>query len=325
MRPKVSIIIPFKEMNSVVWNCISRCLKLNYDNFNIILLPDGEIRLPIKDKRIKMMPTGKVHPSIKRNKAIFSIESEYFASIDSDAYPHKDWIKNSMPYFKDEDVAAVGGPNLTKHKAKPQEVAANSIVYSELGMNTAYFLKIYKHGSYLFKEIPSSNLILKAKALKEIKGYDDRFLTGEDTILGIALRRAGYKIIFSESVIVHHRRRPLFMPHLNRIFLQAQDKALILKKVFSFDSLIFFIPTSSIFILIFGFIFSIFDQHIRILYVALLFTYMLLVLRECFKQKSIVSVLVLIGLPLTHIVYGLGFLKGILIKKRYQNKNINKI
>ena len=37
---KVSIIIPFKEETDYLNECISHCQNLDYDNFEIILLPD---------------------------------------------------------------------------------------------------------------------------------------------------------------------------------------------------------------------------------------------------------------------------------------------
>lgn len=40
-NPKVSIIIPLKEYNSYIEECIRHCLELDYPDFEIIVLPDN--------------------------------------------------------------------------------------------------------------------------------------------------------------------------------------------------------------------------------------------------------------------------------------------
>ena len=64
MDPKVSIIIPCKDIDAQTSECIDTCRNLDYDNFEIIVLPDD-----------------------KRNIGAKNSTGEYLAFIDSDAYP----------------------------------------------------------------------------------------------------------------------------------------------------------------------------------------------------------------------------------------------
>ena len=94
---KVSIIIPCKKIESMTEKCIKKCLKLNYDNFEIIVLPDKvneEILKKFSDKKIRIISTRNVKPSFKRNLGMKKANGEFFAFIDSDAYPKKTWLKN---------------------------------------------------------------------------------------------------------------------------------------------------------------------------------------------------------------------------------------
>ncbi|VVB91313.1 Glycosyl transferase family 2 [uncultured archaeon] len=91
MNHIVSIIIPCKEIDPFTIECIKRCKELDYENFEIIVLPDHE-SLPIQ--RIKIIPTGEVSPGRKRNLGIAYSDGKYLAFIDNDAYPRKDWLKN---------------------------------------------------------------------------------------------------------------------------------------------------------------------------------------------------------------------------------------
>jgi len=321
MEPKVSIIIPFKAIDDHVKECIDKCLKLNYTNYDIILLPDKALNRGFlkKSKKIKSIPTGAIHPSEKRNKAILSLNSEFFASIDSDAYPKEDWLKNAIPLFENKKIAAVGGPNLAPNNASIKELAAIDVIYGRLGVQSAYYIKPYIQFKDISecKELASSNLILRASSVKKIKGYKSNLRTGEDSILGNELRKRGYKILYSNKVIVYHHRRPLFRPHLKRIFSQSKDKAIVIKKQFSMKSIIFFIPPLFVLFLLIGFILSILSITILIIYASILFIYFIIVLLESLKSKKTITVLlVLVGIPLTHITYGLGFLEGLFLKKR---------
>ena len=109
----VSIIIPCKEINSFTKKCIENCLNLDYEDFEIIVLPDSFKNEIKKNKKLKIVKTGNVKPAAKRNKGMKLAKGNFFAFIDSDAYPEKDWLKNAIKYFKDEKIGIVGGPNLT--------------------------------------------------------------------------------------------------------------------------------------------------------------------------------------------------------------------
>ena len=64
MSAKVSIIIPCKCIDDYTKQCIEYCKELDYNDFEIIVLPDVEAE-PIADVRI--IPTGAVTPGKKRN------------------------------------------------------------------------------------------------------------------------------------------------------------------------------------------------------------------------------------------------------------------
>lgn len=95
MNPKVSIIIPCKDIDELTSESIDMCSQLDYDNFEIIV------------------STG-----------------EFLAFIDSDAYPQKDWLKNAVRYFSDPEVAAVGGHGVTPDEDPVLQKAGGFILSS---------------------------------------------------------------------------------------------------------------------------------------------------------------------------------------------------
>lgn len=108
--PLVSIIIPCKEIDDYTRECIEYCKKLNYNNYEIIVLPDYSTE---NIEGVKVIQTGDATPGRKRNIGIENAKGELCAFIDSDARPREDWLKNAVKYFKDPEVVAVGGPGIT--------------------------------------------------------------------------------------------------------------------------------------------------------------------------------------------------------------------
>jgi len=311
MAARVSIMIPFKTVDAEVRKCIAEILKMDFEDFEIILLPDAPLEEQFPKSRVVV--TGPVVPALKRNKAIFSAESEFLASIDSDAYPAKDWLSEALPLFEDETVCAVGGPNLIPPEASVLEKAAHDITYSRLGLATAYHKKKYKPGLSEAKELASSNLILRRSDVLKTKGYNTTRLTGEDSVLCFDLTRAtGKKIISSPRVRVYHSRHRLFGPHLRKTFLQAKDKVRVLLTPFELRNIIYFVPALFVLYLVAGILLSFVSPWIFRVFVVSLAAYFLLVVFDSLRSRSVLrTLLFLVGLPLTHIAYGLGYIWGV--------------
>lgn len=309
--PKIAIMIPFKKMDKYVKECIDHCLQLDYSDFEIFLLPD----YPMKEKfpKTRIIPTGPVFPAEKRNIAMLNTDAKIVASIDSDAYPRKDWLKNAAPYFEDKSVAAVGGPNKIPRNATLREIASIKVVYSKLGILIGYYLKKYGKNSYLCKELASSNLLLRKNFIQKIGSYCTELPTGEDSILCFDILHKNKKIVYATDVVVYHHRRELFMPHLRRVFQQSKDKAKIIKKYpLDVDKCVYFLPSLFLLGLFFGPILSALHMVFLILYLAAIVVYFLIILSEIIMQKNYrVALMMIPGIFFSHLSYGAGFLYGL--------------
>ena len=91
MDPKVSIIIPCKDIDAQTCECIDSCMQLDHDNFEIIVLPDDHSK---GAGDTKITATGAVSPGRKRNIGAKNSTGEFLAFIDSDAYPRRDEHKS---------------------------------------------------------------------------------------------------------------------------------------------------------------------------------------------------------------------------------------
>lgn len=308
---KVSIIIPFKNLNDYVKECIEKCLDLDYKNFEMLLLPDFSIKANFKKARI--IPTGRVKPSLKRNIGVSKSSGRICAFIDSDAYPEKNWIKNALKQFK-KDVGIVGGPNILPENDNIWQKASDDILSSAIGAGP-FSLRYKSEREKTVKEIPSCNFLIKKSLFNKAGGFDTSVLTAEDSKLCFQVSNLGKSIVYSPDVIVYHHRRPLFMPHFKQMWIYGRDKAFILKRFFSANKLYYFLPSFFVLFLIFGFLLS-FNPFFEIvylknIYLAFITLYIVIILITSILKSLKRFVLIFPGMILTHISYGLGFLYGL--------------
>jgi cellulose synthase/poly-beta-1,6-N-acetylglucosamine synthase-like glycosyltransferase len=62
-NPMISIIIPCKKIDNYTRECIEYCKKLNYDSYEIIVLPDNSNE---NIEGVNIIPTGNVTPGKKK-------------------------------------------------------------------------------------------------------------------------------------------------------------------------------------------------------------------------------------------------------------------
>ena len=309
----VSIIIPFKSVEKELKECLEHCRKLDSQNFEIILLPDSKIKE--KFPKARVFETGKVKPSVKRNLGIKKAKGSVLAFIDSDAYPARDWLSKALPLFKDEKVAIVGGPNITKPSDSLLEKASGEVFASFAG--SGVFATRYEKGMvFEIDDLPSCNLLVRKKDLTENKlKFDEQLLTAEDSKMCFELKALGKKIVFSPEVIVYHHRRKLFIPHLKQVWNYGRDKALLLKENFSPKRIYYLLPLAIVLYTATGIIVSLFNDFLKFLFIATMIIYLLIAAFSSVLKNWNHSPLVFPGIVLTHYTYGIAFIYGLLKSK----------
>ena len=271
----ISIIIPVKQINNYIYESITHFLKMNYSDFEVIIYPDYienknivekdyELKLVKRydnnlceyqlylDSRFRFIETGNLTPGEKRDLAMLHAKGEYFAFIDDDAYPHKDWLINAIEILKDETVGGVGGPAITAPSDNIFEVGSGKVYESYLccgNLKYRYVPGIKKD----VDDIPSVNLIIKREIFEKIGGFNSKFYPGEDTKLCLEIIKLGKKLVYDPNTLVYHHRRSLYKEHLKQIKNYATHRGLFVKKYpqTSFK-LKYFVPSFFVMGLFFG-------------------------------------------------------------------------
>jgi len=308
-EPLVSIIVPCRLVDGYTRECISYCKKLDYPRFEVILLPDFAVEVI---EGVRVIPTGAVSPGVKRNIGVKNAVGQFCAFIDSDAYPRSDWLTKALKYFVDADVGGVGGPGLTPARDGFMQKAGGYVLSSFMVGSLASRYKT--EGCFESDDIHSCNFVARKSVIEAAGGWDEKYWPGEDTLMCLAIRRLGKKLVEASDVVVYHHRRPLFRAHLKQVSRFGEHRGFFAKK-FPENSvnLTYFFPSLLVISFFAGAVISLFFPVFAYVVLLGVVAYMVLSLVAAALQVSNAKMLfaVWLGIIVTHIVYGAFFLSGL--------------
>ncbi len=282
-QPVVSIIVACKAIDQYVLQCIDETKKLDFQSYEVIVLPDSENGL--RDRGVIVIPTGPIAPSEKRNIGAEKSKGEILAFLDGDAYPARDWLKNAVRHLQDNSIVAVGGPSLTPETDEIMQKASGEIFSSYIGSGPLS-LRNSKKNARKCDDLPSVNLLVRRGSFDRIGGFDSGFWPGEDTKFCRDLQglHRGY---FSKKFPENSRKITYFAPAALLLALPTSVALLFTHGILSVIALAFLGSYLSILLVSSGIV--------------------------GLRQKSaLLASVVFLGAIATHICYGAYFVKGLL-------------
>lgn len=270
---------------------------------------------------MRVIPTGEIAPPYKRDMGLSQARGEILAFIDDDAYPVKNWLSNAVKNFVDPKVAAVGGPAVTPNEDNLMQ-QASGLVYSSFVVGNIYAYRYVPKKRIEIEDYPTCNLLIRRQIMQQVGGFNVCFWPGEDTKVCLEItKKLHYKIIYDPEVLVYHHRRMLFIPHLKQIANYAVHRGYFVK-IFPETSFKFayFIPSIFIVSLILGAGLAWLFPGLRIAYLLFISLYLVIVLLSSLFKNIFLIPLVFLGSILTHLTYGVCFLKGLFLLKLKEEK-----
>ena len=313
--PLISIIIPCKTIDAYAIECIEYCKALEYQSLEILILPDQATDIGLDEVRV--IPSGLVGPAEKRDLGAGYAAGELLAFIDDDAYPEKFWLSGAVGHFGRQQVASVVGPAVTPGNDGLLQKASGYVYSSFLGSG-GYRLRYVPMGSQEVDDYPSCNFIIRKSVFEEVGGFSTEYWPGEDTKLCLDLtNHLNKKIVYDPKVLVYHHRRKLFRPHLKQIWNYAVHRGYFARTLPKTSRrLSYFLPSLFLIGVVFGIPLSFMHPAISIAFLSVLGMYACMALLSAVESRDMRLVpLVFFGIVSTHIVYGMGFMKGLLTRE----------
>ena len=264
---------------------------------------------------MRVIPTGDVTPPHKRDIGIKEAKGAIIAFLDDDAYPCKEWLRYAREDFRDEGVAAVGGPAVTAPSDSPRQ-QASGLVYSSVLVSARFTYRYVAGKRRPVEDYPSCNLLVRKDALDKLGGFKTSFWPGEDTKLCLDITRGLHKkIVYDPRVLVYHHRRPLFKGHLKQIANYALHRGYFVKK-YPATSLkpAYFAPSIFLVFLTAGALWVFFFDQFNVPYASMLLAYLTATLAGAYAVSRVDKGLIPLvwqGIILTHLTYGFFFIKGL--------------
>jgi len=292
---------------------------LQLDKYEIIVVDGGstdKTREIIKNYPVELIVDKNGSIAHGRNIGAEVSRGRYVAFIDADCIAEKSWLKKLMESIDecDDDVCAVGGPNLIFDGDPTFSKVIGYMQQTFFGSGGSP--QSYKISTSCYvSSIPNCNVLYRKEFVVKEK-YDDTLNVGEDCELNFRLRRKGYKFLYVPNVVVWHRRPSHIKEFTKKMFSYGEAAAKIMRKHKKIIRWYAILPPLLILALIFAYPFiGLFSQAIYVyefLIVAYLLGLIVSTAQVYRRQRIFLSLLTLMLLPLQHFSYGFGFLIGTL-------------
>jgi cellulose synthase/poly-beta-1,6-N-acetylglucosamine synthase-like glycosyltransferase len=326
----VSIIIPFQRVTPYLRETLDEIGSLHGIPFEVILLPDGAVgEEDLGGRRPypwRIVPTGTVSPAVKRDVGAKASRCRLLAFIDDDAYPAPDWLAKAVPYFEDDSVAAVGGPQLTPPGDGFWEKVSGATFLSPLnGTAVCRYWPCKKR--FFVDDWPSVNLIMRKEDFLAVGGFDSTYWPGEDTKLCLDLvEKLEKKIVYEPEALVYHHRRSGFFKHMKQVGNYGLHRGYFAKRLPATSlRLRYFMPSCFFLFVCFGWGLLLAGGVAGTTYRWLWLTYLGAI---CLSALGIyrklgdlrIAVATTPYLAATHFWYGWRFLKGLFLTQSLQSR-----
>jgi succinoglycan biosynthesis protein ExoA len=203
---EVSVIVPAHRLDET----LERCLRsLQAQTFpaarrEIIVVLDGigpgTFFEPF-DLRVVQAP--RLGPASARNRGVREAAGPLLAFTDSDCLVAPDWLEQLAGSLTEEDVAGVGGSQLS-----PADDSAFGQAVQRF-FEAISFVGGYTRAHARVREVahnPTCNAMIRRSAFEAVGGFAPGLWPGEDLDLDLRMRRRGYRLLYNPAARVHHYR-----------------------------------------------------------------------------------------------------------------------
>jgi len=161
----------------------------------------------------------------RRSEAVRRAEGDIVAFLEAGATPARNWLESTIPFFANEEIAAVVTANMTRGHGSLRERAAAAVAESRLGGGSHYFR--FTPGNLRFvHQFPATTALVRRSdllALDEAALHPHR--------LCAALDDRGRKVLYTPETVVVTRRPPLFRAHLEQIAASGRSRGDMIKEL----------------------------------------------------------------------------------------------
>jgi cellulose synthase (UDP-forming) len=227
------------EPVDVVEDTARAALQMEYPNFQIYILNDGYVAKKENWKEIEEMaerlgigcitrtiPGGAKAGNI--NHGLSKTKNPFFVIFDADHIPHKDFLREMMPYFADPKMGFVQSPQYYKN------YDVNYVTAGAWEQQQMFFGPICKGKNRLNAvTMCGTNMVIRREAILEVGGMCDTNIA-EDFVTGLFVHERGWKSAYVPKVLAEGLAPEDFLSYYKQQFRWARGS---LEVLFGFNPL----------------------------------------------------------------------------------------
>jgi biofilm PGA synthesis N-glycosyltransferase PgaC len=236
-RPMVSIIVPAKNEETVIARTIESILNQSYTNFELFVVVDNssddtyKIAKEFEQKDTRVKAFNRVDGKSKASALNFCFQKskgEIIATYDADTVLLKNTLENAvygMNYF---NVDVLQGYN--SYINREENIFTRLAVIDEILVKATLIGRTHLN---LFVPVAGSNQYFKRQVIKNIGGWNDKFLT-EDLESSVRISNARYKSAYLSSAKVlqetpasyseYFKQRTRWLRGYHQVFLHSKKR-----------------------------------------------------------------------------------------------------
>lgn len=270
-----------------------------------------------RDRLQVLLARGR-HPSVQRNLALRQATGEIVYFLDDDSLPASDTLRRAVGHFRRAEVVMVGGPNLCPATAPLLEQAFSRTMAAWLafGPSRARYWPVGAVRDSGEKELILCNLLARREPVLAEGGFDESLYPNEENALMDALQARGLKLVYDPAISVQRRPRPTLRAFIKMLLNYGRGRAEQFRLHPTLGSAINFVPPL---FLLYAAAFAFLSPLLRwpmALYALLVLAQALAItagrLRLCLPVAPLIV--------LTHLLYGLGFWRGLFTRPKRRKK-----
>lgn len=268
--------------------------------------------------RIEILVARGTQPSAQRNAAIRQARGDLIYFLDDDSMPGSGNLTHGTTEFEATSVKMLGGPNLCPPQAPALEQIFATVLscWLAFGPSRARYSRVGQMRDSSEKELILCNLLARREVLLELGGFDESLYPNEENALMDRIQSRGGRLLYSPDFYVYRRPRPTFKAFCRMLMTYGRGRAEQFRRHPTLGSVLNFAPPLFC-------VFLVALPWLGMLGKVIIGTYLGAVLLQMLAILPVVGLVkgaaVIPMIILTHILYGVGFWRGLFT--RFERRN----
>lgn len=195
------------------------------------------------DKLEIIVARGK-QPSVQRNAALRAAHGDLIYFLDDDSAPEPGNLHRAVAHFRDPKVQMVGGPNVCPPEAPALEQVFARVLASRLafGPSRARYTPVGRLRESSEKELILCNLLARRQAMLDLGGFNEALYPNEENALMDELQKRGGKLLYDPQLLVRRRPRSTLKSFAKMLMTYGRGRAEQFRVNPTFGSALNFVP-----------------------------------------------------------------------------------